>query len=94
MGAVIGMGVLIVVGTIGLGAVIVHRLAHGHIPSATVAATELALSVPAGTQVRSVTAVGDGRLAVQLHAENADRVVLWDPASGRVVGQLLLSSQH
>jgi hypothetical protein len=97
------MGVMIVVGTGVLVAVIAHRIASpspaavqitgGPIaggPIAGGAPLALVLDEPAGTRIAGIAAAGD-RLAVQLQGGGADRVVLVDPRSGAVVGRIALA---
>lgn len=92
------MGVLIVVGTGVLIAVIAHRVTSpapsGAAPNGTpsVGGTPLALLLdePAGTHIAGIAAVGD-RLAVQLQGGGADRVVLVDPRFGVVTGRIALA---
>lgn len=92
MAAVIGMGVLIVLGTATLVGVVVTRALHPHaaIP-ATAAARELALPVATGTRVGALAARPDGTIAVTLMSPGGDRVVIWDPAAGRTVASLFLT---
>lgn len=86
------MGVLIVIGTGALIAVIAHRLTS---PSAQLAASAPArplavrLDEPAGTRIAAMAALGD-RLALELQGGGADRVVLVDPRSGAVTGRITL----
>jgi hypothetical protein len=80
------MGVMILVGTAVLVAVIIHRASSGPAASASVA---LVLNEPAGTRIAGIAAAGD-RLALQLQGGGADRVVLVDPRSGVVVGRIML----
>jgi flagellar basal body-associated protein FliL len=89
------MGVLILVGTSALIVMVVKRggssspAAH---PSATAPTRDqfaTTLDEPAGTSIASVTAV-DGRLALQLRGGGPDRVVLVDPATGAVVGRVVV----
>jgi hypothetical protein len=87
--AVVVMGVLIVVGTIGLVIGIVRRSAAPVASTATWPAS-VVLDEPAGTRIVGIAAVRD-RLAVQLQGGGADRVVLIDPASGAVAGRISLA---
>lgn len=81
----IAMGVLILVGTAVLVAVIAHR-------SSPVSAGPVALTLdePAGTHIAGIAATQD-RLAVTLQGGGADRVVLVDPRSGVVTGRITLA---
>lgn len=82
----IGMGILILVGTTVLIAVIFHR--------ATAPREEkplaLVLHEPAGTRIAGIAATQD-RLALSLAGGGADRVVLVNPLSGAVVGRITLA---
>lgn len=82
--AVIIMGVMIVAGTILLGIVLANRLSTRSGP-----AVEATLGQPAGTRIVSIAGAGE-RLAVHVAGGGLpDRVLLVDPARGRVVGTLL-----
>ncbi len=83
------MGVLIVVGTGALIAVIVHRSTAPAPPPGPLA---LHLAEPAGTQIAAIASAGD-RLAVELKGGGPDRVVLVDPHSGTVTGQITLGTR-
>jgi hypothetical protein len=87
----IAMAVLIVVGTTALLVTIVHRLTSGSVPVAATAPAPVAavLDEPAGTRIVGIATAGD-RLAVQLQGGGADRVLLMDPHTGEVVGQIAL----
>lgn len=90
--AVIVMGVLIVLGTIGLVVGIARRSSTAVVP--VVAALPLRISAvldePAGTHIAGITALRD-KLAVQLQGGGADRIVLIDPASGGITGHISLA---
>ena len=88
--AVVVMGVLIVVGTMGLGVGIARRSAAPSVVSAAAWAASVVLDEPAGTRIVGIAVVRD-RLAVQLQGGGADRVVLIDPASGAVAGRISLA---
>ena len=83
------MGVLIVIGTTVVVVTIARRTMSGPtgLPEKTYAAV---LDQPAGTAIVGIAAVRD-RLAVQLSGGGADRVILIDPVSGAVVGQVSLA---
>jgi hypothetical protein len=87
--AAIVMGVLIVLGTTVILVTIVKRTVSGapHAPGPAFAAV---LDEPSGSAIVGVTQIQD-RMALQLRGGGADRVVLIDPASGTVVGRVLLS---
>jgi hypothetical protein len=78
---VIGMGVLIVAGTVTLVALIVQRSGGDS------AMPPRSLGQPAGTRLVSVAAM-EGRLAVLVaRPDGLERVLLVDPRSGRVLGE-------
>lgn len=83
--AVIVMGVLIVVGTVGLFVVLAQRMSAGAGPIASVMLDE-----PPGTRIAGASAAAD-RIAVQLAGGGPDRVVLVDLKSGRVLGHVALA---
>lgn len=82
---VVGMGVLIVAGTVTLAVLLVQRAGGGR--GGEVAA-RASLELPAGTQIVSVAGAGD-RFAVLVRGPAGERVVFVDARSGRVVGELL-----
>ena len=92
---VIVMGVLILAGTAGLVAVVVHRLAH---PAAAVAlapgpASSLQAALrpePAGTRITALTRQSDTVLAIALSGGGPDRVLVWDLLAGRAVAEIRL----
>jgi hypothetical protein len=89
--AVVVMGVLIGLGTIGLVVGIARRSVAPVVAVATwPAAMAAVLDEPAGTRIAGIVAVRD-RLAVQLQGGGADRVVLIDPATGTVAGRIALA---
>ena len=87
--ATIIMGVLIVVGTGALVAIIVRRSA---VPVTATPTASVALQAPPGTHIARVVAVQD-RLAIQLQGGGEDRVIFVDPHSGKVTGQVTLAPQ-
>ncbi|MBB2158951.1 hypothetical protein ACLRDC_08600 [Gluconacetobacter sacchari] len=102
LAAVIGMGVLLAVGSLVLVAVLVHRIAHPHpagsarpVAEAGVAPGgdygELVLDEPAGTHVTALTRQDAGLLAVALTGGGPDRVLLWDVAHRRILARLVMS---
>lgn len=92
MAAVIGMGVLIVVGTGALVAVIVHRLAHpsGAVPPLPDAEKTVALHEPAGTQIAQTEWRDADLVAVRLTGGGPDRVVIWNVRTGQIAARLQL----
>ncbi|MFW7266620.1 hypothetical protein ACMAUO_01465 [Gluconacetobacter sp. Hr-1-5] len=102
LAAVIGMGVLLAVGSLVLVGVLVHRISHPK--PAAIARTaaepavlpvgdygELVLGEPAGTHVAGLTRQGEGLLAVALTGGGPDRVLLWDVQNRRIIGRLVVS---
>ena len=89
--AVVVMGVLIVLGTVGLVVGIARRSSTPVVPVAPLPASVAAtLDEPAGTHIAGIVGVRD-RLAVQLQGGGVDRVVLIDPATGAVTGRISLA---
>jgi hypothetical protein len=90
--AVVVMGVLIVLGTMGLVIGIARRSAAPvTVPTAALPArVDAVLDEPAGTRIAGIVAVRD-RLALQLQGGGADRVVLIDPTTGAVAGRISLA---
>jgi hypothetical protein len=83
---VIGMGVLIVAGTVTLVVLLVQKVG-GAAPGGT---ATLALGEPEGTRIGGIAAT-DRSLAVWVvRPDGADRVILLDPASGRRTGEVRL----
>ncbi len=76
------MGVILVAGTGLLGVLIFNRLSA---PSPAV--LPLTLDEPSGTHIAEIAAFGD-RLALRLEGGGADRVVVVDPARGRVTAHI------
>jgi voltage-gated potassium channel Kch len=72
-----------VAGTVALGVALSQRLGGG----AVAREWSLALDEPAGTQVVAAAASGDG-LALTLRGGGAERVVVVDPRTGRVLGRI------
>ena len=87
--AAIIMGILIVVGTMTLIILVVRRSAAPSVtsPPANVSAI---LQQPAGTRIVGIAAVQD-RLAVRLEGGGPDRIVILDPHTGTMTGQIGLA---
>lgn len=81
---VVGMGVLIVAGTVTLVALLVQRAGGGR---GSEVAARASLDLPAGTQIVSVAGAGE-RFAVHVRGLGGDWVVLVDSRTGRPVGEL------
>ena len=79
--AVVGMGILIVGGTVTLGVLLIGRMSAS---SAGIASA--VLDEPPGTAIMEATAVPD-RLVLRLGGGGPDRVVLLDTRTGRVLGR-------
>ncbi len=87
--AVVVMGVLIVLGTVGLVIGVLRRGASplaGGLPPVV----QAVLQEPEGTRIAGIAALQD-RLAVQLQGGGVDRVVLIDPRTGAVAGRISLA---
>lgn len=82
---VVGMGVLIVAGTVTLVVLLVQRAGGGGRGGEV--AARASLDLPAGTQIVSVAGAGE-RFAVHVRGPGGDWVVLVDSRSGRPVGEL------
>ena len=79
---VIGMGVLIVAATVALVVLIVQRSG-----GSTVGLGAAALGQPAGTRIAGI-AGADKTIAIWVVRPDGERVLLFDPARGRVVGEI------
>ena len=90
--AVVVMGVLIVLGTVGLVVIIARRASVPVVAPVAVlpASVSAVLDEPAGTRIAGMAVVRD-RLAVQLQGGGTDRVVLIDLATGAVAGRISLA---
>ena len=94
---VIGMGVLIVAGTVTLVVLLVQR-ANAPAPSRVAAVASVVpefrgeailLGQPEGSRIGGIAAAG-GAIAIWVQRPDGDRVVLVDPASGRRSGEIRL----
>lgn len=103
MTAVIGMGILIAVGTTVLVVLLVQRMSSAPAPNAsavvagppasaasTTEAAAAMLDEPVGTHIAGVSLAGE-RLAVQLAGGGPDRVVILDTRTSRVVARAALA---
>ena len=81
---VVVMGVLIVFGTAALVWVVVQRLSG---VAETAPPREMALPLPEGNRIAGI-AGADRALAVWVTGPEGDRLLLLDPRSGRVVGEI------
>lgn len=79
------MGVLIVLGTVALVAVVVQRAGGG----GGAARLDVALDQPEGARIAGVAAA-EGVLGVWVSRPDGDRVLLVDPRRGRVAGEVRL----
>ncbi len=85
---VIGMGVLIVAGTVALVAVVVQR-AGGLGGGGQAARLDLPLNQPEGSRIAGIAAAEGGTLGVWVARPDGDhRVVLVDTRRGRVAGEI------
>ena len=98
----IGMGVLIIIGTAVVVGVIIHRTyvastrsrpvspIAGPVPAPpSVPAFHIMIPVPPGSSIKTLVAI-DHRLAVQLATPNGDRIILINPRTGAITGRLTL----
>ncbi|AOW46918.1 hypothetical protein A4S02_09235 [Acetobacter ascendens] len=103
--AVIGMGVLIVVGVVVLAGVLIHRMSGKPTPAnlppvALSDATPSAnlptahATLPAGEQLLSVTRVRDNVLALHVTKNGQDRILLWDVPTGQLRTGLDVNAAH
>ncbi len=84
--ATIGMGVVILLGTVVLLVTILHRASAPPPPAAPIARV---LREPAGTRIGAIAGAG-GRFLLLLHGGGPDRLVLIDPRTGAVAGRIAL----
>jgi hypothetical protein len=84
---VIGMGVLIVAGTVVLVAVVVQRAGGFGGGSARL---EVLLDQPEGSRIAGLAAAEGGTLGVWVARPDGDRVLLVDTRRGRVAGEIRL----
>jgi hypothetical protein len=88
--AVIGMGVLIVLGVLTVIGRIVYLASRGPAASGTSAiATTPRLALPAGAVIRNVSLSGD-RMAVHFDATTGSGIAILDLATGRVLSRVEL----
>ncbi|MFT8246547.1 DUF6476 family protein [Roseomonas sp. BN140053] len=90
---VVVMGVLIVAGTVTLVALIVQRMG-GAVPVASrveapPVGVEASLGQPPGTRILGM-AGAEGRIALWVSRPEGERVLLLDPRSGRLAGEVRL----
>lgn len=101
--AVIGMGILIILGVVALVAIIIHRMSHPRLPIAAPVSVSLQagtpvippqtflLHQPAGSRIEQIAWSNGTVMAVRLSGGGPDRIVLWDTAAGHSAGELDLS---
>lgn len=86
---VVILGVLIVIGT----GLLVYLLATGAHTGASVAAAS-GIALPKGAEVTGMAGLGD-RLALHVKAPGApDRIMIIDPARGRLLGTITLETKE
>lgn len=85
-GLVIGMGVLIVVGTVGLAVLLVQRLGG---PAAGGAAAAVSLAQPEGARIAGIAA-SDKAISVWVARPDGERVIVLDPTGARRIGEIRL----
>ncbi len=96
LAAIIGMGILIIVGTVALLAVIMLRMSHPAASSPAIsshppAEKTITLQEPAGTTIGQIAWQTGPILAVRLTGGGPDRIILWDTAAGRITGKLVFA---
>jgi hypothetical protein len=90
---VIGMGVLIVLGTSLVIGLVIKRFYDAGSPRAKAAsAMAIRIAAPLGAVIGGVTAL-DGRLAIWVKDGKGGKVVLVDPQTGAVSGTVTLSAK-
>lgn len=80
---VVAMGVLIVAGTVTLVVVLVQR-AGGNTAASL---PPMSLNLPVGSRILGIAGAKD-HFAVHVQRPDGDRILLLDPSSGRVVGEV------
>jgi len=96
LAAVIGMGVLIVVGTVTLVGVIIHRMNSQHTPAvlpASVPLQDTALPAPSlapGSKLLSMARVQDDLLALHISENGQDKIMLWQVSTHKLMQGLTL----
>lgn len=97
--AVVGMGVLIVVGVVGLVAAVAYRSAsrsasvapaQGGVALPATILPDLLLDEPAGSRIAAV-GQGDGRTVLLVQGGGPDRVVVVDGRTGQVLQRVRLA---
>ena len=83
-GLVIGMGVLIVAGTVALAVLLVQRLGG---PAGGGVAGPLSLAQPEGAHIAGIAA-NDRALAIWVARPDGERVILLDPTGARRIGEI------
>jgi hypothetical protein len=83
---VIGMGVLIVAGTVTLAVLLVQRTGG---PAGRGGAAPVVLGEPEGSRIGGIAAI-ERALAVWVVRPDGERVILLDPATGRRTGEIRL----
>ncbi len=83
---VIGMGVLIVAGTVALAVVLVQRLGGASAGSAT---ASMSLAQPEGARIAGIAA-SDKAISVWVARPDGERVIVLDPTGARRIGEVRL----
>ena len=81
---VVGMGVLIVAGTVTLVVLLVQRAGGGREAASLPA---VSLNLPAGSRILGIAGAGD-HLAVHVQRPDGERILLLEPRTGRVLGEV------
>ena len=90
MAAVVGMGVLIIVGVVALIGVVIHRMNTPHQPAITASipltdAQTAHLALMPDEHVQTMARVHDDLLAIHVTGKDHERIMLWNVATGQVV---------
>ncbi|WBV42115.1 DUF6476 family protein [Pseudoroseomonas cervicalis] len=84
------MGVMIIAGTVALVVLLVQRMNSAARGVSAGVSTELALRQPPGSRIGQIAPLDGGRLAVWVERPDGARILLVDPQSGRVAGEIRL----
>lgn len=95
---VIFMGVLIIAGTTGLIAVVIHRLAHPQphpiaigaaaVPMPPMSDRPVLAHEPVGTRITALARQSDTVLSIALTGGGPDRILVWDLARGTRLSEI------
>lgn len=97
MAAVVGMGVLIIVGVMALVGVVIHRMGGPHHPAiaTSIPLTDMHtahLALGPDEHMLSMTRVHDDLLAIHIASRGQERIMLWNVTTGQVLPGLETTS--